>query len=178
MSDRFAWAKQEIQSAVEKGEIDEARSLAHTLKGVAGNISATGVQALARDLEAVLEKKKTQAYAKLLAELEPVLDSVIRAIQRGIKKPGMQQCPEAKPADENRIEQTMKQLATLLAKSDPDAQFAMSCLKEAIGEMSFRHELDDLQRYVDDYDFELALDLLDKIARQGGYFPEGIKFDG
>ena len=37
-------------------------------------------------------------------------------------------CPEAKPADENRIEQTMKQLATLLAKSDPDAQFAMSCL--------------------------------------------------
>jgi len=177
-ADRFAGAKQEIQAAVEKGEIDEARSLAHTLKGVAGNISATGVQALARDLEAVLEKKKTQAYAKLLAELEPVLDSVIRAIQRGIKKPGMQQCPEAKPADENRIEQTMKQLATLLAKSDPDAQFAMSCLKEAIGEMSFRHELDDLQRYVDDYDFELALDLLDKIARQGGYFPEGIKFDG
>jgi len=31
---------------------------------------------------------------------------------------------------------------------------------------------------VDDYDFDLALDLLDKIARQGGYFPAGIKFDG
>ena len=39
---RYATAKQDIEAAIEKGELEEARCLAHTLKGVAGIISATG----------------------------------------------------------------------------------------------------------------------------------------
>ena len=175
---RYATAKQDIEAAIEKGELEEARCLAHTLKGVAGNISATGVQAVARDLEAVLEKEKTQVYAKLLAEMELVLDPVIRSIRQEIKKPVSEKSPESKPADNRLIVQTMKQMVALLAKSDPDAQFAMSCLKEALGGINGRRELEDLERHVDNYDFDLALDVLDKIAVQDGYFPAGIKFDG
>ncbi|HZX30092.1 MAG TPA: PAS domain S-box protein, partial [Rhodocyclaceae bacterium] len=41
-----------IRLALEAGDNDEARRLAHSMKGAAGNLGATGVQAAAADLEA------------------------------------------------------------------------------------------------------------------------------
>ena len=51
-------ATAEILKALEGNDWDTAERLAHTLKGVSGNIGATGLQQLAEKLEAAIKERQ------------------------------------------------------------------------------------------------------------------------
>jgi CheY-like chemotaxis protein len=53
----FSGAAVEIQSALGKGDLKTAQRLAHTLKGVAGNLSAEVLQDRATELDGALKKE-------------------------------------------------------------------------------------------------------------------------
>ncbi|MBF0329177.1 MAG: response regulator [Nitrospirae bacterium] len=69
----------EIRSLVEAGEEDRARKMLHGLKGISGNISATGLYAAAGALESALREGDFDRLPALLNEAEQRLDEVIAA---------------------------------------------------------------------------------------------------
>jgi HPt (histidine-containing phosphotransfer) domain-containing protein len=62
----------QIKAAVNAGDLDAVRKVAHSLKGMAGNFGATRLAAISRRIE--LESPAIDVAAQKLGELEQTLD--------------------------------------------------------------------------------------------------------
>jgi two-component system sensor histidine kinase/response regulator len=73
----------EIAGALQENAWDEAERLAHTLKGVAGNIGATAVASIATQLESALKERQTHPQIEVyLQQLAPPLDHLIGQLEQ------------------------------------------------------------------------------------------------
>ena len=50
-SQNYAFFLGDLRKLIQQGNLEDARRLVHTLKGVAGNISAYDIQAIAEEIE-------------------------------------------------------------------------------------------------------------------------------
>jgi len=78
-------AANEIREALDAEDFDQAHSLVHNLKGLAGNLAATDLQAAAVNMEKLVKgaDKKTQSPNQLnvrLSELETVLNQALESV--------------------------------------------------------------------------------------------------
>jgi signal transduction histidine kinase/DNA-binding response OmpR family regulator/HPt (histidine-containing phosphotransfer) domain-containing protein len=73
----------EIAVALQENFWEDAERLAHTLKGVTGNIGATALVALATQLESAIKERQTYTQIEVyLQQLETPLDNLIRQLER------------------------------------------------------------------------------------------------
>jgi CheY-like chemotaxis protein len=76
----------EIHKALESKDLKQAHSLIHNLKGLAGNLAATGLQAVAANLEKLVKgvEKKTPPAKELkfrFSELEDALNQALKSVR-------------------------------------------------------------------------------------------------
>jgi HPt (histidine-containing phosphotransfer) domain-containing protein len=102
-----------------------AERLAHTLKGVAGNIGAKPVQAAADALEKLIrERADTAALASAQQQVAAALDPLLAALKSALVS-GASEAPPAQtapvPVDPAQSRAAAMQLAKLLSEFDPGA---------------------------------------------------------
>jgi CheY-like chemotaxis protein/anti-sigma regulatory factor (Ser/Thr protein kinase) len=73
---------QAIRSALESNDLELARRLAHTLKGLAGSVGADELGAVAKQLESAIAQVNEPVYEDLLAQVEEKLAVVMVAVAR------------------------------------------------------------------------------------------------
>ena len=71
-----------LREAVEKGDRDQARIQAHTIKGAAANISAWRMREIADALETLSREERVEGAADLLHRLEQSFDEFCRETER------------------------------------------------------------------------------------------------
>lgn len=71
-----------LREAVASDALDDARRDAHTLKGMAGNLGAMPLLAMARRLELAAEQRDAAALPGLLAALESEFDRAAACFQQ------------------------------------------------------------------------------------------------
>jgi HPt (histidine-containing phosphotransfer) domain-containing protein len=76
----YIGAAAKIDSAIEKGNIEVAHLLLHAVKGVAGNLGATGVRDAADELETQLISHDPDGTKKAAEDFTAVLDGVLDSI--------------------------------------------------------------------------------------------------
>ncbi len=80
---RFAQGQRDfahkVKEAMKEGRVQDAARFAHTLKGVAGNLSSSRLALLAHSLESQLEKE--QAYQKELKQIDELVNNLCAVIQ-------------------------------------------------------------------------------------------------
>ncbi|MDD4928677.1 MAG: response regulator [Gallionella sp.] len=109
----------DISLALRDKSWDEAELLAHTLKGVCGNIGATTVQSLAEDLEAAVGAQKPRGEIDaLLDQLKGPLANLIEQLEQQLPK---ERRSASVTGDPHRIGEVCEQLTTLLSNDDPKA---------------------------------------------------------
>ena len=79
VSKDYADTTDEIRDAIQKGDKELAQRLAHTLKGVAGNISAKELYEAARMLELGIKQDRTDEFDGLLADFQGALNVVLES---------------------------------------------------------------------------------------------------
>ena len=117
-------AVQQITAALAQSDAPLAERLAHTLKGVAGNIGAKHVQLAAGELENVIRHRAGSsaveaALQQVTAVLDPLLDQLRSAASSATPMPP----PSAATSrpDPARLREAAAQLARLLSEFDPGA---------------------------------------------------------
>jgi two-component system sensor histidine kinase/response regulator len=86
-----------VRAALAAGDAATAERLAHTVKGVAGNLGADGVAAAAASLEAGLRAGESDAaQAGKLAELASAIAALVSALEAHL--PDMRQSPQTVPS--------------------------------------------------------------------------------
>jgi CheY-like chemotaxis protein len=119
-------ALSQISAALAQGDVALAERVAHTLKGVAGNIGAKSVQVAAGIVEKLIRDRAEAAAVEsaiqrvaialdpLLAQLQPALESAAAAAPAQVAAPTL-------PADPAQSRAFAEQLIRLLSEFDPGA---------------------------------------------------------
>jgi signal transduction histidine kinase/CheY-like chemotaxis protein len=166
-------AASEIAAALKSGDTRLAERLAHTVKGVAGNIGITEVHSAAQRLEKAI-REGHDSVPSLLDEFRALLSTQVEAIRQALPESPRttEQDVCRPPSNGETASNAISRLRILLEASDGAADEAFHSLQEAIGGTVEKPQLDALGSFINDFDFETALLKLDEIskvcARHGG----------
>ncbi|WP_260738269.1 response regulator [Tunturiibacter lichenicola] len=154
-----------ISTALKGGDIKLAERIAHTVKGVAGNIGMTEVQAVAQRLEKALREGDGTVDA-LLVEFASVMGAQVHAIEQALGNSTTARPEEVRtsPFDAEVATVAIARLRTLLEASDGDAEEAFRSLQQAVAGAVDKTQLDGLISSINDFDFAAALVKLDGIS--------------
>ncbi len=165
-----------IGQALQEGDQDTALRLAHTLKGMAGNIGAEALQHDAGELEALLRQPLAAVrVAPALQALQDELQTLVEAIGAGLAR----STPVAAAGlvgavDRVALADGLQRLAELLHEDDGEAGACLAELLEPLASLGLEEPAAQLQRLIGRYEFEAALALLQGTpalvaARSGAY---------
>ncbi|MGV6475153.1 response regulator [Azotobacter vinelandii] len=152
-----------LGAALAAGDREGARRIAHTLKGLAGNIGATELATQAATLEQCLGQNR-QPPAETLDDLERTLGALcasIAAPAAGNPAPIVAETPQELSA----LDEGLRTLEALLRDDDADAVAQLRALGPRLAARGLGERAGELQALVARYDFEAALASLAAIRR-------------
>jgi len=157
----------DMSAALESGDVKLAERIAHTVKGVAGNIGITEVQSSAQVLEkAIREGEGT--VPTLLRQFASLMGTQVHAIEKalGESTPARPEEARTSPFNGEMASKAIARLRALLEASDGDAGEAFSSLQDAVAGVVEKPRLDALSASINDFDFEAALVKLEEIGEE------------
>jgi two-component system sensor histidine kinase/response regulator len=154
---------QQLRASINEGDLVTAERLAHTAKGVSGNIGASDLQAMAAELEKMIVKKTgSAALEEKLVVFAAAQTVLIDAIRQALPPEEESTQPEA--LDIGKVTAVLRRLAELLAEDDSEASDVLEenldLLRFALGIESFSK----VDAAIKQFDFESALNHLKQRA--------------
>lgn len=152
-------AAAEIRDALNATDYDTAERLAHTAKGLAGNIGATELQAIAEVLEKLIKNKvDTETIERQVSDFSNALQALIEHIKVALlseeRKPGLNDI------DPEKAKTILMQLVTLLMNDESEAHDVLEenteLLRYILGDELFVK----VEQAIRSYDFNKAYELV------------------
>ena len=162
----YAGVVQQIRDVIEKGDLYAAERLAHSVKGITGNISANVAYAAARDLELAITEKNKAEYDKLLSGLEEALQPVLTSAKSLKPAQEEKQISQDMPVDTAKVGPLLVEMAQKLREYNSDAEKCLEDIKENLGGTRFRQKIKDIEECIMNFDFNNAMLPLQKIAQE------------
>jgi PAS domain S-box-containing protein len=155
----------EITAALENRDRKVAESVAHTVKGVAGNLGIVATYAAAKDLEMAIRNSQAD-LSSILLRFRAAVETDSAAIRDVLTDPPQDssRAESPVPVDPERINQLLSDLRELLESSDGDASEAFCCFRDAAAGLVSEEALRDLEGSISEFDFEAALSKLGGVA--------------
>jgi len=152
---------QRMQAAVLADDYAMAESLAHVLKGLAGNIGAKLLMQHVATLESALSSRNSideSIWQHIEQQLSTINDSIVHLCKSTTHSHESDQ-----PADHAAAKVIIDQMRILLKESDGDAVDLLDELSSALGDSEKQH-ISALRQHLSAYDFEAALNDLNGIT--------------
>lgn len=149
-----------------------AQRAAHTLKGLAGTLGASALQTVAGRLEAQSHLVQASDTVKTLAELTPLLDTVMDGIAQALAPPESPAPPPAAVAD--TVDKTpiplaqLNALRRLLLDNDADALDLVDALDLGHASAATKRQVERLSVHVQAFEFQEALAVLEALVGKQG----------
>ncbi|MDM8522840.1 response regulator [Desulfococcaceae bacterium HSG8] len=169
-------ASREIRDSLEKGDTASAMHLAHTIKGLAGNLSANELQKAALAIESGIEHGHTENILKQLEDFDDALNLVLESAkhleqrERGVISGTSDKKTEIGHTQLNSL---LVGLADLLMDNNPKAEAYFDSLKPLLSGISAQEDIINLEDQIGRYDFKSAWNTLSGIAGMSGISLEG-----
>ena len=151
----------EITKALDGNDRELAERLAHTLKGMAGNLGVSSVQTIAAKMEQqIRDGHSPEQNGVTLARLESALRSTVERIQ--IAFPDSEAPEDTKGGNKkpHEILSALQRLSALIEESDSEALDLFETVCRSLEAVSPREEVAKLRERLQAYDFKTALSLL------------------
>ncbi|MGV3531543.1 MAG: response regulator [Chthoniobacteraceae bacterium] len=164
-------APEQIARQIAAGDYASAGRTAHTIKGVAGNLGAKGVQATAADLEKAIQREASTAdveelrlrFARNLSELVAHLRAHF-----GDKQATTAVSSAASAMDSEELKSVIVKMRAKLSESDAAALDIVEENRAAFVSLFTAEELARFEQHLNDYAFADAQALLDAAAHTRG----------
>lgn len=156
---------EEIRRNMRKGDTVTAERLAHTLKGTAGMIGATSIQANAEQLEVLIRRKKTvEEWSELLDATEVEVRQLIAELHKVLPPTQQVICSASAPeVDWRSVRDTLQRLREYLQENDSEA-LDVFAQEEAALFAAYGSALDPVKTALDHFRLKEALSVLDELA--------------
>jgi two-component system sensor histidine kinase/response regulator len=159
-----ASAATQIAVALDAGDRKLAERIAHTVKGVAGNLGISDVQFAAQKLEKAI-REGHDSGTTLLDQFAITLRVHVNSISDAMPAQASSKEPALAHFDSERATIALDRLRALLQANDGDSTEAFQVLREAVVGVVDTRQLDDLSETINNFEFEQALVKLQEIAQ-------------
>jgi PAS domain S-box-containing protein len=160
-----------VAAALAAQDNETAERIAHTVKGVAGNIGLATVQSAAAVLEKAVREKRDIKSA--VGALETSLAHACAALAGALAAAATPAAAPTQSADPGEIAAHAARIAGLLAASDGESVDYLQAHGAAIGALFANGGYAAFERAVQEFDFETALHCLEKAAAERGVALKG-----
>lgn len=161
-----------IQAEIENEHMSEAVRIAHSLKGVAGNIGALELQSASKSVEHVLnelpadqseslQSEQTKTVETALNQLQDTLNRDLSLIKKAILLAS--DTDNAEPCDHKEIQTLFEKLADEIESYDSVAPETCSEMLPAIRDNDTYDKVIKLRKVLESYDFEQAREMLEEL---------------
>ncbi len=167
----YANAASDINTAIGVGDFQTAARLVHTVKGVAGNISATELYEVSVQLEDAVRNGRLELLAKTLEDFKKALLMIVELSQRLTSGEDQTPIPEPVPTSvipSENISPLMLRLESLLKDNDMDADEFFDSVKPHLAGRVPEQQIRALDGQIDALEFDHARESLHKIAQMLG----------
>jgi CheY-like chemotaxis protein len=163
-----------VRAALQQDRLIDAERQVHTLKGVAGNLGAMELHRTAQELESALRLGELAKVESLLPDVERELSRVIQGL-----KPLAEQAAAARAeaeasgaesagaVDRSALETSLRALADLVRKNEPEAESALENVRSALRGTRSK-EVERIAQALDLFDFRAAAKALAVLAEAEG----------
>ncbi len=161
----------DIASALDVDDPETASRLAHTVKGVAGNIGAQDLHLAAAELEAALRQARTENISGLLDAFSGSLDLVLNSIadlelkDRDAAEARRSAQPVPESMNRDRVLSLLSQLREFLEADDTRAVRTLEALRKDLPAGMAEDELTHMEKHIGEYAFEDALETLVQVSQ-------------
>jgi two-component system sensor histidine kinase/response regulator len=151
-------ALRDLSAALERGDTATAERLAHTLKGVAGNLGAKSLQAAAGQLEKLIRGRADKtaiesAKREVAAVLDPLLAQLAQSLNSQTAKVPDQPTAAVEPAQSR---DAAAQLTALLSQFDPGSVDFVEANRATLRPLFAGEAWAPFEKLVQDYSFAEA----------------------
>jgi two-component system sensor histidine kinase/response regulator len=157
----------DVSKALAAGDFPTAERLAHTLKGVAGNIGAKAVHGSAGELERVI---RNRSGAVELDSAKNAVASALDPLISRLRTVAVSAAPESQPApvatDSARVSALAAELARLLAECDPGSVDFVETNRGPLQLLFAGQTWGEFEKLVQGYSFDEARAQLEKALKQ------------
>jgi PAS domain S-box-containing protein len=161
-------AAQEIRAAFQSGDLEMAGRLAHTVKGVSGNLGAENLYRAAAELEKAVKDGRgdiDHPLAELSAHLKVVMDG-IKGLEEGLASHHAPAKPGAEAeVDKETVKVLLQEIARLLESDLTEAMNRIEALRQHLEDSSAHEEFKELEKQVEGFDTDGALKSIEAITR-------------
>jgi signal transduction histidine kinase/CheY-like chemotaxis protein/CHASE3 domain sensor protein len=158
-----------IALALGEGHHTEAERLAHTVKGVAGNLGAGPVQAAAGALEqAIASRGDTGSIEALRGRLGSALGTLIGRLRPALGEEAAVRTAPVAPADPETLRTQVAEMGKRLSEFDPGAADVLEAHRELFRALLGDDGVAEFEKHVQGYAFGEAQALLDRAAAARG----------
>jgi len=160
-------AVEQIKAALQSGDVETAARLAHTVKGVSGNLGGDNLYRAAADLEKAI-KEDEQSVDVFMTEFDSQLKTVMDGIRVLEARLAAQQGP-AEPGAEKRVDKEavktlLQEIAQLLESDLTEAMNRLDALNHHLANSSVYEEFKRLEKQVESFDTDSALKTVETMA--------------
>jgi two-component system sensor histidine kinase/response regulator len=152
----------QMKTAFALNDSEAVRMVAHTLAGVSGNIGANDLSRAAKLLETAIRDNRRGEWNPLLIEVDASLSLVLASIRSVM--PGNFQIDDGTPGDDvidtEKAASLVNELKKAIEDNNAKSMGIFIALKTVLGGSEFSAGLDAVEKRLDEYDFDGALDAL------------------
>ncbi|WP_432735298.1 response regulator [Maridesulfovibrio sp. FT414] len=165
----FADSPDKLRCLLETDSTEEAARLAHTVKGIAGNFSASWLYSTAGKLEQAINAGEKNTITPLLDDYGRELKVVLKSI-RTIPEEEGEPLPASGSTDRTGTDvgKQIEKLRKMLADNDFESETAYEQLAATIRGSELRPKLGRLKKAIDSFDFKGALYELEEMQNDVG----------
>ncbi len=174
----------EIKQAMQQGNKDDARRIAHTIKGVAGNLGADDLSQKAYQLEIAIQKNQHEHLELRLGDFSKSIEIVMASLQ-SIDSVYTDQSKMSIPVESEALNRTelppdvilkvtpiLKELNVFLEEDISEVSRRLEMLEEIVSAYGYKADVVTIIRAIENFEIDTAIECLHQVA---GYFNIPIK---
>ncbi len=147
----------EIRAALQAGDLSTAERIAHTTRGVAGNIGAVSVVALAADVERAIRERQPRGRTNaMIDQLETTLGELVTSLDHALP---LRDERTQIAVDAESLRTVCARLEALLVEGDAEAADVLSDNADLL-HAAFPREYRSLESAIASFDFDRAVAVL------------------
>jgi PAS domain S-box-containing protein len=162
-------AVEQIKAALQSGDVETAARLAHTVKGVSGNLGGDNLYKAAADLEKAIKEGK-QNLDLFMTQFDSQLKVVMDGIRVVEERLTARQMPEESGVevhvDKEAVKTLLQEIAQLLESDLTEAMNRLEALNHHLANSSVYEEFKRLEKQVESFDTDSALKSVETIAEK------------
>ncbi len=166
--DKYQSVDKEIESLINNHDMEDARRLAHSIKGLSGNLGAKGLREKALDLECAIRDESGHMLNALDAfsdELELVISEVRHLLSTKYNEIAKPEVTKTYGEDEF-IKSCYDLLSALETYRYSEVKAALDKFAQVKVLLKYQNEASVIKSHVDNYDYDLAIELLKDLVNR------------